>query len=51
MGNNKIKNLIKPTEDSDAATKLYVDESKVDGSVFLKLDAWVSKNDWTTRYE
>ncbi|CAH3020025.1 unnamed protein product, partial [Porites evermanni] len=38
MGNNKIKNLIKPTEDSDAATKLYVDESKVDGSVFLKLD-------------
>ena len=38
MGNNNIKNVMKPTEDSDAATKLYVDESKVDGSVFLKLD-------------
>ena len=38
MGNNKIENVMKPTEDSDAATKLYVDESKVDGSVFLKLD-------------
>ena len=27
MGNNNIKNVMKPTEDSDAATKLYVDES------------------------
>ena len=30
MGNHNIKNLLRPSNDSDAATKLYVDESKVD---------------------
>ena len=38
MNNKKIKNLSSPTANSDAATKKYVDDSKVDGSVFLKLD-------------
>ena len=38
MNNNKIQGLKKPTGNSDAATKKYVDDSKVDGSVFLKID-------------
>ena len=38
MNNNTIVSLQKPTANSDAATKKYVDDSKVDGSVFLKLD-------------
>ena len=38
MNNKKIKNLSSPTANSDAATKKYVDDSKVDGSVFVKLD-------------
>ena len=36
--NNKINNLAKPTNNNDAANKKYVDDNKVDGSVFLKLD-------------
>ena len=38
MNNKKIKNLSSPTANSEAATKKYVDDSKIDGSVFLKLD-------------
>ena len=38
MNNNKIENLPTPTVNGDAATKKYVDDNKVDGSVFLKLD-------------
>ena len=38
MNNNHIENLPTPTENAHAATKKYVDDSKVDGSVFLKLD-------------
>ena len=38
MNNNKIVGLKKPTANNDAATKKYVDDSKVDGNVFLKLD-------------
>ena len=38
MNNNKIENLPTPTADGNAATKKYVDDNKVDGSVFLKLD-------------
>ena len=38
MNNKKIKNLPIPTVNGDAATKKYVDDSKVDGSVFLKID-------------
>ena len=33
-----ITKLKTPSDDSDAANKKYVDDSKVDGSVFLKLD-------------
>ena len=33
-----ITKLKTPSDDSDAATKKYVDDSKVDDSVFLKLD-------------
>ena len=36
MNNNHIENLPTPTENAHAATKKYVDDSKVDGSVFLK---------------
>ena len=38
MNNNKIKNLPTPTDNTNPATKKYVDDIKVDGSVFLKLD-------------
>ena len=38
MNNKKIENLPIPTVNGDAATKKYVDDSKVDGSVFLKVD-------------
>ena len=38
MNNNKIVGLKKPTVNGDAANKKYVDDSKVDGTVFLKLD-------------
>ena len=38
MNNKKIKNLSSPTVNGDAANKKYVDDSKVDGSVFVKLD-------------
>ena len=38
MNNKKIKNLSSPTVNSEAATKKYVDDSKVDGSIFVKLD-------------
>ena len=38
MNNNKIVGLENPTVSNEAATKKYVDDSKVDGSVFLKLD-------------
>ena len=38
MDNKKIINLRPPTSNTDAATKKYVDDSKVDDSVFLKLD-------------
>ena len=38
MKNDKIENLPTPTADGNAATKKYVDDNKVDGSVFLKLD-------------
>ena len=38
MNNNKIEGLKKPTVNGDAANKKYVDDDKVDGSVFLKLD-------------
>ena len=38
MNNNKIENLPTPTADGNAATKKYVNDNKVDGSVFLKLD-------------
>ena len=38
MNNKKIKNLSLPTVNGDAATKKYVDDNKVDGSVFVKLD-------------
>ena len=33
-----IKNLKSPSNNDDAANKKYVDDSKIDGSVFLKLD-------------
>ena len=33
-----ITKLKTPTDNNDAANKKYVDDSKVDGSVFLKLD-------------
>ena len=33
-----IKKLKTPTDNDDAANKKYVDDSKVDGTVFLKLD-------------
>ena len=38
MDNKKIINLRPPTDSTDGATKKYVDDSKVDGSVFLKID-------------
>ena len=38
MNNKKIENLPLPTVNNEAATKKYVDDSKVDGSVFVKLD-------------
>lgn len=38
MNNDKIENLPTPTADANAATKKYVDDNKVDGSVFLKVD-------------
>ena len=38
MNNDKIENLPTPTADANAATKKYVDDNKVDGSVLLKLD-------------
>ena len=38
MNNKKIENLPIPTANGEAATKKYVDDNKVDGSVFLKLD-------------
>ena len=38
INNKNIKNLPLPTDNGDAATKKYVDDNKVDGSVFLKLD-------------
>ena len=38
MNNKKIKNLKLPTVNGDATTKKYVDDNKVDGSVFVKLD-------------
>ena len=38
MNNNKIVGLEKQTNNNDAANKKYVDDNKVDGSVFLKLD-------------
>ena len=38
MNNKKIKNLPIPTVNGDAANKKYVDDNKVDGSVFVKLD-------------
>ena len=38
MNNNRIIKLATPSTNDDAATKKYVDDSKVDGSVFLKLD-------------
>ena len=38
MNNKKIKNLSSPTVNGDAANKKYVDDSKADGSVFVKLD-------------
>ena len=38
MNNNKIEGLKKPTVNGDAANKKYVDDNKVDGNVFLKLD-------------
>ena len=38
MNNNKIVGLKTQSSNGDAATKKYVDDSKVDGSVFLKLD-------------
>ena len=38
MNNNKIVGLKTPSSNGDAATKKYVDDSKVNGSVFLKLD-------------
>ena len=34
MNNNKIENLPTPTVNGDAATKKYVDNSKVDGVSF-----------------
>ena len=42
MNNHKIENLPTPTDNTNPATKKYVDDAvaanKVDGSVFLKLD-------------
>ena len=38
MNNNRIIKLATPTTNDDAATNKYVHDSKVDGSVFLKLD-------------
>ena len=38
MNNKKIENLPIPTVNGDAATKKYVDDNKVDGSVLLKID-------------
>ena len=38
MDNKRIINLIQPTSDTDAATKKYVDDSKVDTSKYLKVD-------------
>ena len=38
INNKKIENLALPTVNGDAATKKYVDDNKVDGSVFLKID-------------
>ena len=38
MNNNPIIKLDTPTDNEDAANKKYVDDNKVDCSVFLKLD-------------
>lgn len=38
MNNKKKINLLPPTSDTDAATKKYVDDNKVDVSNYLKLD-------------
>ena len=36
MNNKKIMNLLQPTDNTDAATKKYVDDSKVNVSNYLK---------------
>ena len=38
MSGHGIINFAKPTNNNDAANKKYVDDNKVDGSDFLKLD-------------
>ena len=38
MNNKKIMNLLQPTDNTDAATKKYVDDSKVNVSNYLKRD-------------
>lgn len=38
MNNNKLVNLATPTSNSDAATKKYADDKKVDLSHYLKRD-------------
>lgn len=38
MNNKKIMNLLQPTDNTDAATKKYVDDSKVNVSNYLKQD-------------
>ena len=38
MSAKRLTNVGAPTSNADSATKKYVDDTKVDGSVFLKLD-------------
>ena len=49
MNNKKINSFSKPTNDTDAANKKYVDDNKVDVSNYLKVDG-TNKNDWKFKH-